>query len=114
MNVELGIVLYNTMVLSIVSSLSYLIATSIDFIKNPTDDIFQMSLDRVGYAKTTQSMLYNDLRKFNISCKKGEVDKTLDMLLSQRGARAIQRRELSHSSPRRVQHLRSRSNNGAI
>ena len=89
MNVEMGIIIYNTMVLSVVSSLSYLIATSIDFIKTPTDEIFQVSLDRIGYAKTTQSMLYNDLRKFNIACKKGEVDKSLDMILSQRGARAM-------------------------
>ena len=89
MNVEMGIIIYNTMVLSVVSSLSYLIATSIDFIKTPTDEIFQVSLDKIGYAKTTQSMLYNDLRKFNIACKKGEVDKALDMILSQRGARAM-------------------------
>ena len=89
MNVEMGIIIYNTMVLSVVSSLSYLIATSIDFIKTPTDAIFQVSLDRVGYQKSTQSMLFNDLRKFNIACKKGELDKSLDMLLSQRGAKAM-------------------------
>lgn len=89
MNVELGIVIYNTMVISIVSSLSYLIATSIDFIKSPTDESFQVSLDRVGYNKTTQSVMFNDLRKFNISCKKGEVDKALDAILSQRGVRAM-------------------------
>ena len=89
MNVELGIIIYNTMVLSIVSSLSYLIATSIDFIKSPTDESFQVSLDRVGYNKTTQSVMFNDLRKFNIACKKGELDKTLDSILSQRGARAL-------------------------
>lgn len=88
MNIELGIIVYNTMVLSIVSSLSYLIATSIDFIKTPTDEIFQVSLDRVGYTKTTQSMLFNDLRRFNISCKKGEVDKVLDGILSQKGVKA--------------------------
>ena len=89
MNVEFGIILYNSMVLSIISSLSYLIATSIDFIKSPTNESFEVSLDRVGYTKTSQSVLFNDIRKFNIACKKGEVDKAIETILSQRGVRAM-------------------------
>lgn len=89
MNVDLGIILYNTAVLQIVSSVSYLIATSIDFIKSPTDDTFAMSLDKVAYTKTTQSLLYNDLRRFNAACKKGQIDKTIDSVIASGGARAM-------------------------
>ena len=89
MNIDLGIILYNTAVLQIVSSVSYLIATSIDFIKSPTDDTFEMSLDKVSYTKTTQSVLYNDLRRFNIACKKGQIDKTLNNISGSAGARAM-------------------------
>ena len=89
MNVEIGQILYESTVLSIVSSVSYLIATSIDFIKSPTDETFAMSLDRVSYAKTTQSVLYNDLRKFNIACKKGQIDKSIDGIIASGGAKAM-------------------------
>ena len=77
MNIELGIIMYNSMVLACVSSVSYMIATSIGFIKSPTDETFEVSLDKVAYQKTMNAMLYNDLRKWNIACKNHEVDKTL-------------------------------------
>jgi len=78
LNVELPMVLYNTIALSIVSSVSFLIATSIEFIKNPGDDTFTVSLDKVAYSKTANNLLFDDLRKFNIACVKGDVDKTVD------------------------------------
>ena len=89
MDIEMGIVIYNTMVLSIVSSVSYLIAASITFIASATDNSFQVSLDKTAYNKAINSSMYNDLRKFNIACKKNELDKTLELLLSQRGAKAM-------------------------
>ena len=88
MDIEMGIVIYNTMVLSIVASISYLIAASITFIASATDNSFQVSLDKTAYNKAINSSMYNDLRKFNIACKKNELDKTLELLLSQRGAKA--------------------------
>ena len=78
MNVELPIVFYNNIVLSIVSSISFLIATSIEFIKNPGDDSFSVSIDKVAYVKTSNNLLLNNLRKFNSSCVKGELDKALN------------------------------------
>ena len=88
MDIEMGIIIYNTMVLSIVSSISYMIASAISFIATPADNNFQVSLDKVAFNKAINSALFNDLRKFNIACKKNEVDKTLEMLLSSRGAKA--------------------------
>ena len=78
MNVELPIVFYNTIVLSIVSSVSFLIATSIEFIKNPGDDSFTVSLDKVAYVKTSHNLLLDNLRKFNTSCTKGDLDRSLN------------------------------------
>lgn len=78
MNVELPIVFYNTIVLSIVSSVSFLIATSIEFIKNPGDDSFTVSLDKVAYVKTSHNLLLDNLRKFNTSCAKGDLDRSLN------------------------------------
>ena len=78
MNVELPMVFYNTMVLSIISSISFLIAVSIEFIKNPGDDSFTVSLDKVAYTKTSQNLLLDNLRKFNIACNKGELDRSLN------------------------------------
>lgn len=83
MNVELPIVLYNTITLSIVSSISFLIATSIEFIKNPGDDTFQVSLDKVAYTKTAKNMLFEDLRKFNVACVKKDIDHVLDICIKQ-------------------------------
>ena len=77
-NAELPIVFYNTIVLSIVSSISFLIATSIEFIKNPGDDSFTVSLDKVAYVKTSNNLLLDNLRRVNTSCAKGELDKSLN------------------------------------
>ena len=79
-NVELPIVLYNTIVLSIVSSLSFLISSTIDFIKSPGEDMFEVSINTVGAIKTKDNLLFKNLAKFNESCSNGELDKCLDYI----------------------------------
>ena len=81
MNVELPIVFYNNITLSIVSSISFLIAVCIEFIKNPGDDSFTVSLDKVAYTKTSKNLILDNLRKFNVSCAKGELDRSLNECL---------------------------------
>lgn len=76
-NNELGQIVYNNLTMACVAATSFMIAISIEFIKSPTDDTFEISLDKVAYRKTLNNMLFNDLRKFNISCKKGEFDKAM-------------------------------------
>ena len=66
-NCELPITFYNTITLSIVSSISLLISSSIDFIKEPGNQSFQISFDRVGYNKTKDKLLFQNLEKFNTS-----------------------------------------------
>lgn len=74
---ELVITFYNTVTLAIVSAISLLISTSIDFIKEPGIESFQISFDKVGYNKTKDRLLFQSLEKFNKAYAKGEVDQTM-------------------------------------
>ena len=78
LNAEFPILIYNTIVLSVVASLSIMIGTSIDFIKNPGDQNFQASLDKVAYNKSKNNLLFSNLAKFNKSCVKGDIDRSID------------------------------------
>ena len=78
MNLQLPIITYQTMVMACVSSISLLIATSIEFIKNTDGSTYAISLDKVAYNKTCKNLLYNDLKKFNEMCKSGQMDDVID------------------------------------
>ena len=78
------IVMYNNMVLAIIDAISYMIATSIEFIKTPNRDSFQITLDKVAYAKTKSNLLYGSLKKFNKICKSGDFDKAMEHILQNR------------------------------
>lgn len=80
-NTEIVKLMYETMALSIVSSVSFLISTSIEYIKDPTDGSFNITLDKVGYAKTRDCLLYKNIKKFNTAYAKGEIKKTMQPLL---------------------------------
>ena len=82
LNVELPIVLYNTIVLSIVSAVSIMIGTSIDFIKDPNEPNLQASLDRVAYNKSKDNLLFENLAKFNACCARGEIDKVVEQVFA--------------------------------
>lgn len=78
---ELPIVFYNTIALSIVSSVSFLISGSIDLIRDPANESYQMVLDTNGYHRSKDYLLFKDLKNFNISYKKGEIEKVMKALL---------------------------------
>lgn len=73
---ELPMMIYNTTVLSIISSTSFLLSTIIDFVKDP-NGTYQASLDRVGLKKSKEHLLIKNLAKFNASCAKGDMKKVL-------------------------------------
>lgn len=79
---NVAIVFYNTMALSIVSAVSFLIAGSIEFIKDPMQNNFAASLDKVGYVRTKDSLIFKDLERFNKAYKRGEIKKSMTDLLS--------------------------------
>lgn len=80
-NMELPIIIYNTMTMASVMSLSYMISNCIDFIKTPTTDSFDMVIERNSVVKTNQHLLFNNLKKFNDSCKNRDLDKALDFVI---------------------------------
>lgn len=81
LNIELPIVLYCTISLSIVSSISFLISNCVEFIKSPAQDDFDLIIDKMALAKSKQNLLFTNLEKFNKSCSKGEVDKCLEYII---------------------------------
>ena len=78
---EMPIIMYNNTVLSIISAISLMIATSIEFIKNPNKDSFQITLDKVAYTKTKNNMVYRNLKKFNKICDSKELDKAMNHII---------------------------------
>lgn len=83
LNIEMPMIIYNTITLSIVSSVSYMIASCIEFIKEPDDTGFDISMDRVGATKVKESILFKDLKKFNKMCGDGSFDKAMDYVMKQ-------------------------------
>lgn len=80
--IEIVMTTYNTMVLSIINSLSYMIAVTIEFIKNPgTNNGYKIILDKAGIARTRDSLVYSNLVRFNKACASGEIKKAFDPLI---------------------------------
>lgn len=79
--VELPMITYSTIVLSVISSTSFLVATCIEFIKSPTQEDFSIILDKVALTKTKSNLLFNNLDKFNASCDKNQLDNCLDTII---------------------------------
>lgn len=76
---ELPMTFYNTITLSIVSSISLLISSSIDFITNNNGSkSFEISFDKVAYTKTKDKLLFQNLDKFNKAYAKGDIEKLMN------------------------------------
>lgn len=81
-NTELPMVMYCNIVLAIITGISYMIATCVEFIKDPGTNTFQLALDRNSYRRTKDHTIYNTLRQFNKSCSKGDFDKAMNAVMS--------------------------------
>lgn len=80
-NIEFIMVTYSSIVLAIISSISFLIATCIDFIKSPNQDDFSISINNVALVKTKDNLLFTNLKKFNASCNNGDIDNCLNFII---------------------------------
>ena len=80
-NIEMPMVIYNTIALAIVSSVSLMITSCIEFIKLPDDQGFEIALDKAAAMKTKDGLLFKDLDKFNSMCTKGDFDKAMDYVM---------------------------------
>lgn len=74
-------VTYNTLALSIVSSVSFLISTCIEFIKDPAQESYELSLNTTAKVSSKDYLLFSNLKKFNTSCDKGQMEKSLKEIL---------------------------------
>ena len=81
-NTELPMVMYCNIVLGIITGISYMIATCVEFIKDPGTNTFQLALDRNSYRRTKDHTIYNTLRQFNKSCSKGDFDKAMNAVMT--------------------------------
>lgn len=83
LNVEMPIIIYNTITLAIISSVSYLISSCIEFVKDSNIEGFEIALDKAAIVKTKDHILFTDLEKFNRICANGEFDKAMDFVIAQ-------------------------------
>ena len=83
LNVEMPIIVYNTITLAIVSSVSYLISSCIEFVKLPEDKGFEIAMDKVGAVKVREAIVFDDLNRFNKICGDGSFDKAMDFVIKQ-------------------------------
>jgi hypothetical protein len=80
-NSDLPIMIYNTMVLSVISSLALLISSSIEYIKEPGIESFELAIDAVALNKAKDTVLFSNLSKFNNSCANGTFDKAMNHII---------------------------------
>lgn len=73
-------VTYCSVALAIVSSVSFMIASCIEFIKSPKEETFDVIIDRAAVKRTNQNLLFNNLSKFNKACNKNQIDSSLEFL----------------------------------
>ena len=76
LNIEFPMMIYNSTVLSAVSSVSLMIMSCIEYVKNGKDT-FEMAFDKAAYIKTKDHVLYQYIVGFNRSCIDGTIDKVL-------------------------------------
>lgn len=81
LNVELPMLIYNIMVLSIERSTSLMIATSMEYIKDPMSSSPKAALNKVAYQRTMDDMLFKQLVNFNNMCNNNSLDKVLDTVM---------------------------------
>ena len=64
---------YNTAVLNIVGTLSYMVTTMVHFISQPGKVGYEIMLDKRGIARTKESLVYSNLTSMNNAFKAGEI-----------------------------------------
>lgn len=80
-NASMPIVFYETMALAVISSTSLLISTSINYIKEPSEKDYTVTLDKTGFHKSKDHLLFKNLKKFNAAYKSGEVKRVMETSL---------------------------------
>lgn len=98
-NASLPILVYNNIGLALVASVSFLIATCIEYVKNPGTTTFDMAIDSVAYTKSRDHLLFRSLEEFNLACASGELDKSLATIMHKRIANEAAEEQLANIKP---------------
>lgn len=77
LNIQLPIIIYNTTVIGIVSGITLLINTCVEYIKDNKSESIQIAFDKVSYRKSKDHVLFTSLSTFNDACKNNTIDKTV-------------------------------------
>lgn len=77
LNIEFPIMIYNMTVLAVVSSVSLLLSSTVEYVKNGHDS-FAVSFDKTGYTKSRDHVLYQYVTQFNRNCDNGILDKLMN------------------------------------
>lgn len=77
LNIEFPIMIYNMTVLAVVSSVSLLLSSTVEYVKNGHDS-FAVSFDKTGYTKSRDHVLYQYATQFNRNCDNGTLDKLMN------------------------------------
>ena len=80
-NSEMPMAIYCNVVYGIIVGITFMIASCIEFIKDPGTTTFKMSLDKMAYAKTKDNMIYESIKNFNKACEKKELDKAMEAIM---------------------------------
>ena len=78
---DIIMITYNTMVLSIVNSISYLIACTVEYIKTSSTSDFKVVFDKAGLSRVKDSLVYDNLVSFNKACAEGQVESAFRSLI---------------------------------
>ena len=81
LNIEMPIIAYNTIVLSIVSTVSLLISAHVEFIKMGDDAGYEIAFYKSTKYRSKEKLLFNTLKDFNNLCASGEFDKTMQYVM---------------------------------
>lgn len=82
LNAEMPIIMYNSIAMAIVASVTYMISACIEFIKMPNDNGFDIALNKAAVSKTREATLFKDLVKYNKLCGTGELDKAMEYVMN--------------------------------
>lgn len=80
-NIEIIKTTYNTMVLSVISSLSYMISVSVYYVKSPGDTSYQITLQKSGVSRTKDTLVYESLVSFNKACNAHQIETAFNPLI---------------------------------
>ena len=82
-NSPIAVMTYNSIGLGCVYSISFLIATCVEYIKDPRNASFTVSLNTVALKNTDKHLMFTSLAQFNKSCQSGEFDQAMDVAMKQ-------------------------------